>query len=297
MNFKCILLLCSCLVISPLRHDAFGQDSDVNSPPRIEFQIDPTASYDTGTVLSGARYKTWFQTGSLQVRYRPSRSTLVLGTVPYLARQNRITSSGQTFETGTHGIGDVEALIEQDIRLGDQSPWQFVIAGRGQFPTGKSTYKNSNDALGLGHYVLGAVIGIQRVSEPVFFSFAVEGDYIVPRIVEYYTPGPAYIGAIFHRSRVAPEPGGSVQTTLGYAISDQWTVFEQLSYTHLPNIYLINSTNPVVQPIDQGNLMHNFTYRPSRAYAIHFRFVLGLRKASTDVSAGIGFQFNFGSTN
>jgi hypothetical protein len=215
----------------------------------------------------------------LTMRFMASSRDTITATIPYIRRDDRISFSGQSVRSRSHGLGDIQLAFDRRFDPGWES-WSGSWGVGIRLPTGKSVYniKEGESPIGAGHWELSGSAGLSRLFNQITFRSNLAVTYALPRVVN---------GVKF-----SPGWGHGFQTGIDYLASDRWTVSQQLVHLRRQNVFLTTPLDQGTEIVNQAYLSHSLFFQPKRfGHAYRLRFDVGLNNTASDLSLSFGYQW------
>lgn len=213
----------------------------------------------------------------LSLRFPLNHRDTISVSAPFVRRRDTLEFAGNTIRFANEGLGDIHVGFER-VMPGFMETWDANWGLSARLPTGGSVYnlEEGKSPLGTGHYEVGGGFGVRRIFDPIVFRASVNLNYALPRKV----------GGVWFK----PGMGHSVNTGIDYALSNRFTLSEQLSFTQRQNAFLVDPTASRTETTRQAYLGHSLFLKPKRGrHDFRFTFTLGLNNAAADYATSMTF--------
>lgn len=256
---------------------AYGVDTQTF--PTLVTYVD--ANGDAYVEQVSTKVKRQFVEIPITLDWSPGRDDRLSAVFPYVNSEQVTTGPYGSAHARASGLGDIGLGWEHTFGRRPVGGWETGALLSVTFPTGRSVYDiTSADALplGTGHYQVGTGLVVRRLADPLAIYGSVGVSYTLPRE--------------FSGQRVSPGVGFTASSGVTWAMSDRWSLSEQISYMRRPNIFLASPTLTVTQNVDQAYLTQAVTYSSRRGdFLLRLMLSAGLNDASTDFVGGISAQW------
>lgn len=241
------------------------------------------AARDTGVFTLAARYGV---TNRLEVEAR----------IPYLWRDDRITTLAQRDETISrstelrgHDIGDIELNARYQLNSGARGGPIFVATSRVKPPTGTGPYEVKYDefgvatslATGSGFWGVEGGITMLYPSDPAIIFAGLAYLHNFGRNIDR-TIGSG--SAAVHVGNV--DPGDSIGATLGFGLALNPRLSISLGYSHnyiFRTTSELGATRQTTQPLQVGSLLLGSSFRLTERLTLNSAFEMGMTADAPDV--------------
>lgn len=256
---------------------AYGVDTQTF--PTLITYVDPNG--DAHVEQVSTKVKRQFVQVPITLDWSPGRQDRLSAVFPYINSEQATTGPYGSAHARASGLGDVGLAWEHTFDRRPVGGWETGALLSVAFPTGRSVYDITRpDALplGTGHYQVGTGLLVRRISDPLAIYGSLGVSYTLPRE--------------FAGQRVSPGLGFTASSGVTWALSDRWSLSEQISYARRPNIFLASPTLTVTQNVDQAYLTQAVTYSSRRGdFLLRLMLSAGLNDASTDFFGGFSAQW------
>ena len=227
------------------------------------------------------RVKRQFEVLPLTLDWSPGRQDRLSAVLPFVNSDQVTNGPYGSAHAHASGLGDTSLAWEHTFGSRPVGGWETGTLLSLVIPSGRSAYDITNAdelPLGTGHYQMGTGLMVRRISDPLAIYGSLGVIYTVPRS--------------FEGQRIAPGLGFTATSGVTWAVSDRWSLTEEISYARRPNVFLASPTLTTTQNVDQAYLTQAVTYSSRRGdFLLRLLFSAGLNDSSTDFVGGISAQW------
>ncbi len=239
---------------------------------------------------------------SLAARYAVSDRLEVEARVPYVYRNDRITtlsqhdqSATQTFQLDGSNLGDVELSARYQLNKGRHGEPVFVLGGRVKSDTGRGPFDVARDdqgvstelATGSGFWGYQASLSVLYPSDPAVLFANVSYLYNQPKNIDRMVGG-VHVGEV--------KPGDSIGAGFGFGFALNPRFSYSLGYSHsyiMETESEIGATRQRSTSLQVGALQLGLSFRATPRTTIAASVNVGVTSDAPDVSVGFRMPMQF----
>lgn len=282
----------------------------------IEPSIEYSRSSNNRLVFRGVEIVTGVQIGLLEandtardtiassvaVRYALTDRLEVEGRVPFIHRNDRVTTlsqnnnqTTQTFELNGSDLGDIEVSARYQLNRGRDGMPLFVAGARIKSDSGQGPFDLARDAQGVstelatgsGFWGLQGSVSMLYPSDPVVLFANASYLYNVGRDIDQ-TFGTVTVGHV--------EPGDSIGAGFGFGFALNPRFSYSLGYSHsyvMPTETELNGTTQESTSLQVGTLQFGMSYRASERLTLSSSVDVGVTEDAPDVRVSFRTPFRW----
>jgi hypothetical protein len=241
-------------------------------------------------------------TASLAARYAITDRLEVEARVPYVYRNDRITTVAQqstqttrTFELNGSNVGDVEVSARYQLNSGRNGMPLFVAGARVKSDTGLGPFELERDAQGVstelatgsGFWGVQGSVSMLYPSDPVVLFANASYLYNIARDVDQ-TFGTVTVGHV--------DPGDSIGMGFGFGFALNPRFSYSLGYSHsyvMPTTTELNGTRQESSELQVGSLQLGMSFRATERLTLSTSIDVGVTEDAPDVRVAFRAPFRW----
>lgn len=241
-------------------------------------------------------------TGALSARFGLTNRIEVSASIPYVYRQDRVTTVQQRDETVARAIklegqewGDLDVSARYQINAGLRGWPVFVANLRAKPPTGVGPFDVNYDEFGVakdlatGSGFWGVSAGVTAIypTDPAVIFGSFDYLYNVPKDINK-TIGNVPVGSI--------DPGDSISATLGFGLALNPRFSFSLGYSHsyiFPTDSDLGNTVQRSNSLQVGRMLMGWSFRLSERVTLNNNFEFGVTSDAPDMRMVVRVPYRF----
>jgi hypothetical protein len=239
---------------------------------------------------------------ALAVRYAVTDRLEVEARIPYIYRNDRVTTLSQnsstvtqTFELNGSNMGDIEMSARYQLNRGRNGAPIFVAGARVKSDTGLGPFDLDRDAQGVstelatgsGFWGVQGSLSMLYPTDPVVLYANASYLYNVPRDIDRQV-GTVTIGRV--------DPGDSIGFGFGFGFAVNPRFSYSLGYSHsyvMPTETELNTTNQRSTELQVGSLQLGMSFRATEHLTLAYGVDVGVTNDAPDVRVSLRTPFSF----
>lgn len=241
-------------------------------------------------------------TGALAVRYAITDRLEIEGRIPYIYRNDRITTVAQqstttmqTFELNGSNMGDVEMSLRYQLNNGAGGMPIFVAGARVKSDTGLGPFDLERDisgvstelATGSGFWGVQGSVSMLYPSDPVVIFANASYLYNIASDIDE-TFGAVTVGEV--------DPGDSIGVGFGFGFALNPRFSYSLGYSHsyvLPTTTELNDVHQESSELQVGSLSFGMSFRATERLTLSSSVDIGVTEDAPDVRVALRAPFRW----